>query len=58
VVNFTGIALGTVNISANVSAQSLSFTNATGSYNLTSSAGVSVIASTSDVSSDTTISSA
>ena len=36
--SFTGTALGTVNISASVQAQSLSFTNPTGNYTLTSSA--------------------
>src|SRR5262245_9492935 len=41
-VNFTGIALGNVNISSSVQAQSLTFSNPTGSYNLTSSAGVSL----------------
>src|SRR5207244_9037868 len=41
-VNFTGSAIGTVNISANVSSQTLTFSNPTGSYNLTSSAGVSL----------------
>src|SRR5438874_6507105 len=40
--SFTGNALGTVNISSSVSTQSISFTNPTGSYTLTSSAGVSL----------------
>lgn len=39
-VNFTGVALGNVNISSSVSAQSLSFSNPTGTYTLTSSPGV------------------
>src|SRR5436305_7241021 len=38
-VNFTGTALGTINISASVQAQSLTFTNPTGNYTLTSSVG-------------------
>src|SRR5205823_1178779 len=41
-VTFAGAALGTVNISSNMSAQSILFSNPTGSYNLTSSAGVSL----------------
>ncbi|MEX2091678.1 MAG: autotransporter-associated beta strand repeat-containing protein, partial [Pirellulales bacterium] len=41
-VDFTGNALGTVNISSNVQTQSLTFSNPTGAYSLTSSAGVSL----------------
>src|SRR4051812_35828419 len=40
--SFTGNALGQVNISANVSTQSLTFSNPTGSYTVTSNAGVSL----------------
>jgi fibronectin-binding autotransporter adhesin len=42
VVNFTGAAIGTVNISSSVQAQSLNFSNPTGAYTLTSSSGVSL----------------
>jgi autotransporter-associated beta strand protein len=37
VVNFTNVAVGTVNISASVQAQTLNFSNTSGGYNLTSS---------------------
>ncbi len=40
VVNFTGNAVGTVNISSSVLAQSLNFSNSTGGYSLTSSSSV------------------
>jgi autotransporter-associated beta strand protein len=40
--SFTGAALGTVNISASVQSLSLSFSNPSGSYSLTSNAGVTL----------------
>jgi fibronectin-binding autotransporter adhesin len=42
VVNFTGAALGTVNISSSVQAQSLNFSNSIGAYTLTSGSGVNL----------------
>ena len=40
IANFAGAALGTVNISSSVSVHQLAFSNPTGNYNLTSSAGM------------------
>jgi autotransporter-associated beta strand protein len=44
--SFTGSGLGTINLSTSVETQSLSFSNSSGGYTLTSSAGVSMVALT------------